>query len=114
MSNKKERESLIRKISEMEQEKSEEYEISSIVLKGYYIMAAKYGNEFAKKNIIKYIETGEPIYLTRTGQVRETFLNLNVRLYLLKKAEQNMTTILETLNNIISVSHNNSANIRTY
>ena len=77
-------------------------------------MAAKYGNEFAKKNIIKYIETGEPIYLTRTGQVRETFLNLNVRLYLLKKAEQNMTTILETLNNIISVSHNNSANIRTY
>lgn len=109
LANKTEIEKIKKQIFEIEQEKIKDDEMSTIVLNGYELMTAKFGSEIAKESIIRYVESGKSRYLTRTGQVRETFTKLDVKSYLLKKAQQNKITILEALNNIILMPYFDSS-----
>lgn len=108
LSNGNERNELSRKIAEMETTRLTEDEIYEIVFNAYQVMSTKYGYEMAKKNIIGHIETGNLNYLTRTNQIRESFLNLNIREYLLKKAQREKITILEEVDDILLKSYRHS------
>lgn len=73
----------------------------SLITEAYKTMKMKYGNLQALNGIIKYLKSGNGIYLTRKNNIRERILNSNVRIQFLHQAELQGITISDLLDSLV-------------
>lgn len=81
--NKEENKQLSQIICQLKQLKIRQFELSPIIVDCYTIMAAKYSPEIAMNNIIEYIRSNNSACLTRDNNIRQKFIDLNIREHVL-------------------------------